>query len=73
MQVEHDDASSTALQLISTKHADVLLFRSHFATKKSDFFKYLFSVFFDTQLVHNYFYSSLKSPVLRLNLGQTVK
>ena len=58
MQVKYDDASSTLVQTISADHADV----SHFLEailhpKKAILF--LFSMLFNTQLVHNYFYSTI--------------
>ena len=57
-QDEHDDASWTWVQTISADHAYV----PHFSQKSDDYLH--FSVFFHTQLVHNDFYSSLKSPLL---------
>ena len=52
MQLEHDSASSASVQVVSANHAKV----------SSDVF-HIFGVLFDIQLVHNYFYSSLKSPL----------
>ena len=50
MQLEHDSASSASVQVISADQAKVFVF-------------HIFGVLFDIQLVHNYFYSSLKSPL----------
>ena len=50
MQLEHDSASSALVQVISADHAKVFVF-------------HIFGVLFDIHLVHNYFYSSLKSPL----------
>ena len=62
MQVEHDDASSTSIKTISAIIPKCPTFQQPFCVPKSDVF-HLFGVFFDTQLLHNNFYSSLKSPL----------
>ena len=62
MQVEHNDASSTVVQTISADHAEVSHFSEAILHPKQQSFS-SFGMFFDTQLVHNYFCSSLKSPL----------
>ena len=61
--VKHDDASSSSVQTISADIAEVSHFLAAILCSKKWYLFCLFSVFFDTELVCNYFNSCLKSPL----------